>query len=95
MDSKVKQDIINKISKASLNSRPLNLEYKGQVLATILPFEDYQDLQAKHEEIFKNLEKGLNGILDLVRSHTRRQSLAEVEAQLEVLRHTIEQEMEE
>lgn len=95
MDSKVKQDIINEISKVSLNSPSLNIEYKGRVLATVLPFEEYREFQAKHKEIFKNLEKELNGILDLVRSHTQRQSLAEVEAQLAALRHIIEQEMEE
>lgn len=95
MDSRVKQDIINEISKTLLSSRPLNVEHKGRILATILPFEDYQEFQTKREEILKNLEKELNGILDLVRSHTQHRSLAEVEAQLAALRHVIEQEMEE
>ena len=95
MDSKVKQDIINQISKTLLNSRPLTVEYKGRALATILPVEDYQEFQIEREEILQNLEKELNGILDLIRSHTQRQSLTEVEAQLAVLRHIIEQEMEE
>lgn len=95
MDSKVKQDIINEISKTLLNSRPLTVEYKGRALATILPIEDYQEFQTQREEVLKSLEKELNSILDLIRSHTQRQSLAEVEAQLAVLRHIIEQEMEE
>jgi hypothetical protein len=95
MDSKVKQDIINEIAKTLLNSRPLTVEYKGRALATILPVEDNQEFQTQREEILKNLEKELKGIFDLIRSHTQRHSLAEVEAQLAALRHIIEQEMEE
>ncbi|MCQ3980471.1 MAG: hypothetical protein DPW09_44240 [Anaerolineae bacterium] len=59
-----------------------------------MPVSDYQEFQAEREEILKNLEKELSGILDLIRSHTQRQSLAEVEAKLAALRHIIEQEME-
>lgn len=95
MDSKVKQNIINEISKTLLDSRPLTVEYRGRALATILPVSDYQEFQAEREEILKNLEKELSGILDLIRSHTQRQSLAEVEAKLAALRQIIEQEMED
>ncbi|MCL4298362.1 MAG: hypothetical protein KJ077_21675 [Anaerolineae bacterium] len=95
MDSQVKQNIINEISKILLDNHPFTVEFKGHALATILPVSDYKEFQTEREEIFKNLEKELNGILDLIRSHTQHQSLAEVEAQLAALRHIIEQEMED
>ena len=93
MDNKAKQALINQLSKTSISNHPLMIKYRGTTLATVLPVEDHQKFQAEREEKLKDLKTELNSILSLIRSHTRHQSLAEVEAQLAALRDNIEQEM--
>jgi hypothetical protein len=93
MDSKVKQTIINQISSNLITGQTFTISYKDRALATILPVEDYQKFQRQRTERLKDLKRELNGLVELIRSHTGHQTLAEVEAQLAVLRHNIEQEM--
>lgn len=93
MDYKAKQTLITKLSERLVSNHPLVIKYRNVTLATVLPVKNHQKFQAEREERLKDLKTELNSILRLIRSHTRRQSLAEVEAQLAALRDNIEQEM--
>ena len=92
MDNKAKQALVDALSKASAENRPVTITHKDKSLAVILPAEDYQKFQAEQEEKLKFLQQELNGILALIRNYPGRQSLEEVEAHLAALRKQIEQE---
>lgn len=73
---------------------PVTIKRGGKSVAVVLPIEDRKKFQAKREEELKNLKTELNGILTLIRSHIRYQSLEEVETQLATLRRTLKQEID-
>lgn len=95
MDSKTKQILIEELSRASTTKHPVAIKRKGKSLAVVLPVEDYKIFEAKREEKLKKLKTELNGILALIRTHIKYQSLEEIETELATLRQKIEEEMME
>jgi PHD/YefM family antitoxin component YafN of YafNO toxin-antitoxin module len=93
--SKIKQFLIDRFSKVSASDPAVTLDHEGKPVAVVLSAEDYQKFQHKREEKLQTLKTELQGILSMIRTQTRRRSLAEVEASLAALKQQIEQEIDQ
>ena len=92
MDNKVKQTLIDALTRASIIDCPVAIKHKDKPLTIVLPSKDYQKFQDEREKRLKLMKQEMDGILALIRRYTNRQSLEEVEARLAALRQKIEQE---
>lgn len=95
MKSKIKQFLIDKFSKVSATDPAVTLDHEGKAVAVILSGDDYQKYQNKREEKLEALKTELQGILSMIRTQTRRRTLAEVEAGLAAMKQEIEQEIDQ
>src|SRR5262245_52154310 len=94
MDQKFKH-ILKEFTKASTTESIVTVSHKDKPVAVILPVVTYQQFQAQREKSLQELRTKLESLLTLVRTYTQRKSMEEIEAQLAVLRQTIEAELKE
>ena len=95
MKSKIKQFLIDKFSKVSVTDPAVTLDHEGKPVAVILSAADYQKFQNKREEKLQTLKTELQGILSMIRTQTRRRTLAEVETSLAAMKEQIEREIDQ
>ncbi|MCB0164161.1 MAG: hypothetical protein KDI79_08055 [Anaerolineae bacterium] len=95
MDQEFKKKLINRLHQASSQNGPTILDENGQVMAVVLSASDYQQFQAERDDRLNKLKHKLDAVLALIQSHTRKRSLADVEARLGALRKIILEEMGE
>ena len=82
MNGKIEQSLINELTRASNAGQPVSIKHKDQTVAVVLPVADYQQLQIEQEQKLESLKTELNGVLTLIRSRLKYQSLEKLEAQL-------------
>ncbi|HRV96203.1 MAG TPA: hypothetical protein P5526_28885 [Anaerolineae bacterium] len=95
MDQELKKKLINRLHQASSQNGPVAIDEDGKLIAVILSASDYQQFQAERDGRLLKLKQEMDAVLALVQSHTRKRSLAEVEARLGALRKIILEEMGE
>lgn len=95
MDQELKKRLINRLHQASSQDGPVTIDEDGELMAVILSAADYQQFQAERDDRLIKLKQELDAVLTLIQAHTRKRSLAEVEARLGALRKIILEEMGE